>query len=140
MKSNRQRRSEIMLRRKAKKAALQAKTLRAKYDTPTYWIMATTGESIAVNAANLAPNCSYGVPDFVERGFYMDMPFSCKFCGTPQVWTVKQQHWWYEIAKGDIWTIAVACRPCRIKGRERKALARKVHFEGLQMKLKLTVS
>lgn len=135
MKSNRQRRAEIMLRRKAKKAVIQAKTLRAKYDTPTYWMIATTGESIAVNAANLAPNFSYGVPEFVQRGFYIDLSFSCKFCGAPQVWTARQQHWWYELAKGDVWQIAVLCRPCRIKERERKALARNTYIEGLLKKL-----
>lgn len=136
MKSGRQRRTEIMLRRKAKQAIMQVKQLSARYDTPTYWLLAQTGATVPVDPANLRPNNSYGVPDFVQRGFYVEKPFSCKFCGAPHVWTAKQQHWWYEIAKGDVWTIAVACRPCRIKERVRKELARKVHFEGFQNKIK----
>ena len=134
MKSGRQRRTEIIMRRKAKKAAMLAKKISARYDTATYWALAQNGETVPVNPVNLKPNNSYGIPKFVERGFYIDIPFNCKHCGTPQLWTGKQQHWWYETVKGDVWATAVLCRPCRITERERKALARKVHFEGLAKK------
>jgi len=50
------------------------------------------------------------------------------------VWTATQQKWWYESAKGDVWTVAVLCRPCRIRERDRKTAARKVHQEGLAKK------
>jgi len=130
MKSGRQRRAEIMLRRKVKRLAnsanskyLKGVSVASQYDRPH--------GSVPVNPANLSPNNSYGIPEFVRRGFYVDIPFICKHCGVPQIWTAQQQHWWYELAKGDIWTIAVLCRPCRIKERERKALARKIHLEGL---------
>lgn len=92
-------------------------------------------ECVPVNPANLSPGNSYGVPDFVKRGFYVNTPFTCKNCGVPQIWTAQQQHWWYEVAKGYAWSTAVLCRPCRIKEREGKTWARKVHQEGLLKKL-----
>lgn len=140
MKSGRQRRAEIMLRRKEKQNIMQAMKLSARYDTPTYWQLAKTGATVPVNPANLCPNNSYGVPDFVTRGFYMEKPFICKHCGAPQVWTAQQQHWWYEVVRGNVWQIAVLCRPCRIKERERKALARKTYVEGLLNKIKPIVN
>ncbi len=137
MKSGRQRRVEIMLRRQEKRLANSVKNKYLKgvsavnqYDMPH--------GSVSVNPANLSSNNSYGIPEFVKRGFYVDMPFTCKHCGAPQIWTAQQQHWWYELAKGDVWTIAVLCRPCRIKERERKALARKIHLEGLLRKVQLS--
>jgi Probable zinc-ribbon domain len=137
MKSGRQRRAEIMLRRQEKRLANSAKNKYLKgvsaanqYDRPH--------GCVPVNPASLSPNNSYGIPEFVKRGFYVDLPFNCKHCGAPQIWTAQQQHWWYELAKGDIWTIAILCRPCRIKERARKALVRKVHFEGLLKKSNLS--
>ncbi|NJN62990.1 MAG: hypothetical protein HC795_17065 [Coleofasciculaceae cyanobacterium RL_1_1] len=62
------------------------------------------------------------------------MPFVCKDCGVIQVWRNTQQKWWYEVMKGDIWTIAVRCRPCRTQERDRKATARQIHLAGLKAK------
>jgi Probable zinc-ribbon domain len=137
MKSGRQRRAEIMLRRLEKRLVNSANNKYLKgvsavnqYDWPL--------GCVPVNPVNLSPNNSYGIPEFVKLGFYIDMPFTCQHCGTPQIWTAQQQHWWYELAKGDVWTVAVLCRPCRIKERERKALARKIHLEGLLRKRQLS--
>ncbi|WP_444938452.1 zinc-ribbon domain containing protein [Microbulbifer sp. JMSA002] len=47
--------------------------------------------------------------------YYLDREFQCKDCGSEEVWTAKQQKWWYEIAKGDFETSTVRCRPCRKK-------------------------
>ena len=91
---------------------------------------------VLVNPANLRPSNSYGTPDFVRRGHYLDKPFNCKACGAPQVWSETQQKWWYESAKGDAWTVAVLCRPCRQRERARKAAAREVHLSGLAAKRK----
>jgi hypothetical protein len=135
MKSGRQRRIEILTRRKAKQIAKRAKKISAQFESATYWLLGQAGSTMPVNPANLRCHNSYGVPEFVKRGFYVDMPFYCKHCGTAQIWSAQQQHWWYELAKGDVWTIAVLCRPCRIKERERKALARKTYVEGLLKKL-----
>jgi hypothetical protein len=84
-----------------------------------------------VNPENLRPTNNYGTPDFVNRGYYVDIPFNCKFCGVAQVWTETQQKWWYESVKGDVWTVAVSCRPCRKREQARRASAREVHLAGL---------
>jgi hypothetical protein len=90
--------------------------------------------SVRVNVAALAPNNSYGVPRFVERGYYSDLPFRCASCGTEQVWTARQQKWWYEEAKGDAYSTAKLCRACRRREQARRAEARRVHLEGIKRK------
>lgn len=91
---------------------------------------------IPVNEQLLAPNNSYGVPDFVRRGYYIDRPFRCVDCGTEEVWTGTQQKWWYEVAKGFVYSSAVRCRACRRRERARRDEARRVHLEGLARKRK----
>ena len=89
---------------------------------------------VPVNSALLGPSNSYGIPEFVQRGYYVDMPFRCKDCGVNEVWTDTQQKWWFEVAHGDLWTVAVRCRACRRKERERKSKARSIHLAGLARK------
>jgi hypothetical protein len=120
MKSGRQRRAEI----KSKRANVREKA-------ETRALAQARAAELAVNTAALRPTNSYDTPDFVARGYYVDRPFVCKDCGKSEVWTATQQKWWYETAKGDVWKVAVRCRPCRRRERERKAAARKVHLEGL---------
>lgn len=72
----------------------------------------------------LAPFNSYGAPYFVELGFYRDVAFTCIDCGQPQVWRASQQKWWYEIAKGDVESRAIRCRPCRARERAERGLAK----------------
>jgi hypothetical protein len=55
-----------------------------------------------------APNNSYNPPSFYE-----DKPFVCVDCGKEEVWTARQQKWWYEVAKGSIYSSAIRCRACR---------------------------
>lgn len=69
--------------------------------------------------------------------FYLDMPFVCRDCGSHELWTAKQQKWWYEIAKGSIDSVAVRCRSCRKKEQARRAEARKAHLEGIANKQRL---
>ncbi|HUM95985.1 MAG TPA: zinc-ribbon domain containing protein, partial [Candidatus Competibacter sp.] len=57
-------------------------------------------------------------------------------CGKEEIWTAAQQRWWYEEAHGDVWTVAVRCRPCRQQERIRKTEARRIHLEGLAAKLR----
>jgi hypothetical protein len=92
--------------------------------------------SVLVNADLLAPNRSVGWPDFVRRGYYMNVAFTCKDCGAKQVWTPRQQKWWYEIAKGDVFRTANRCSTCRRKERDRRSNARQVHLSGLAEKAK----
>lgn len=124
MKSGKQRRSEIIAeraRRNVKRAA-----------------PAKAGESgggasgsVPVNEAMLAPCNSYGVPEFAQRGYYIDLPFRCIDCGKEEIWTAAQQKWWYEIAKGFVYSTAVRCRLCRRRKRSRHEEARRVHLAGI---------
>lgn len=126
MKSPKQRRQEIKTRR-LQRAERQACRVNARpVDRPI--------GTVAVTPSLLRPTTSYGIPDFVQRGYYQDRPFRCKDCGANEVWTAVQQRWWYEVAQGDVWTMAVRCRTCRQQERGRKAEARRTHLEGLALK------
>lgn len=89
------------------------------------------GGHAKVNPALLRPDNSYSTPDYVVRGHYIDLKFTCKDCSKQEVWSATQQKWWYEVAKGGVWTTATRCRACRRRERERKAEARRVHLEGV---------
>lgn len=134
MKSGKEKRKEIKARRlqKARKLAddRDRKKRLARTEEP--------GAKTVVNPALLAPTNSYGIPDFQDRGFYLDKEFRCKDCGKEEIWTATQQKWWYEVAKGDVWTTAVRCRSCRRKERKRKEEARTIHLEGIEQKYRDT--
>jgi hypothetical protein len=74
-----------------------------------------SGRGEAVDQTALGPGGGYSQPDFVERGYYLDQPFVCESCGIDQVWTAAQQKWWYEVAKGSLYSRATHCRACRHK-------------------------
>jgi hypothetical protein len=59
---------------------------------------------------------------------------SCKDCGVSEVWTPRQQKWFYEIAKGYPFATATRCRACRRRDRDRRSAARRTHLEGLAKK------
>ncbi|MBK8752969.1 MAG: zinc-ribbon domain containing protein [Candidatus Competibacteraceae bacterium] len=123
MKSNKQRRQEIKAQRlRRTERQIQIRRAAAR---PVNRPVGTE----PVTPALLRSNNSYGIPDFVQRGYYQDRPFRCKGCGVEEVWTAAQQRGWYEVAQGEVWT--VRCRPCRQQERERKAEARRIHREGL---------
>ncbi|MEE4380083.1 MAG: zinc-ribbon domain-containing protein [Candidatus Competibacteraceae bacterium] len=122
MKSNKQRRAEI----KAKRLN-RAKRLRA-LDTTKSVHKLPLG-AVAANHQELSHNNTYGLLPF----FYIDKPFTCRDCGSEEVWTAKQQKWWYEIAKGHIDSFAIRCRPCRKRIRDIKIL-QKEHMEELAAK------
>jgi len=63
---------------------------------------------IPADLSKQAPNNSYSPPLF-----YDDSPFICVDCGKEENWTAKQQQWWYEVAKGSIYSRAIRCRVCR---------------------------
>jgi hypothetical protein len=65
-------------------------------------------DAILADLSQQAPNNSYGPPLY-----YRDYEFNCADCGKPQVWTAAQQKWWYEVAKGPIYSGAKRCRACR---------------------------
>ena len=111
-----------MGRQAAKAEKLQAKSLAGR---------------VAVNTSNLRLTNSCGTPEFVARGYYVDFPFKCKDCGGSEVWLPKQQRWWYEIAKGDVWTVATRCRPCRRRESARRTSAREIAEAGMAKKRSL---
>ncbi|HZX32932.1 MAG TPA: zinc-ribbon domain containing protein [Rhodocyclaceae bacterium] len=125
VKSGKQRRAEI-------KAAREKRKARRCFDSlATPWQRPHPLGAVPVSAYLLQPNNSYGLPFFVERGYYEDKPFRCVDCGAEGVWTAESQRWWYEVIKGDVFTTARRCASCRAKERARKAEARRTHFAGL---------
>ena len=134
MASGRQRRVQIKQRRTGKKEAILASESRIAALGAEKGRTKRLRGQVLVNPANLRPTNSYGTPDFVQREFYVDRAFQCKDCGISQIWTATQQKWWYESAKGDVWTVAVRSRPCRRRERERVAVARMLESEGRKKK------
>ena len=125
MKSGKQRRTEIKTKRKqrAGKRITAGKEQDRRFQP-----------FVPVNEELLAPNNSYGAPDFVRRGYYVDRPFRCVDCNKEEVWTGAQQKWWYEVAKGFAYSAAVRCRLCRREERARREEARRVHLQGVLAK------
>lgn len=122
MKSNKQRRLEI----KAKRLK-RAKKLRG-LDT-TKKVKELPISAIPANHEELDHNNTYGIlPEY-----YIDTPFVCRDCGSEEIWTAKQQKWWYEIAKGHIDSHAVRCYACRKKIRDEKVFQKK-HMEEMAAK------
>jgi hypothetical protein len=122
MTSAKQKREEITAKRgkRAKKRALKSRVV----------VVQRLVNTVPVNPAALAPSNSYSPLPLV----YIDKPFTCKDCGKAEVWTATQQQWWYEVAKGNIDSTAIRCRPCRRKEQQRKADARRVHLAGVTKK------
>ena len=74
------------------------------------------GEVILADQSKHAPHNSYDPPTE-----YRDIEFTCIDCRVTEVWTARQQQWWYEVAQGPIHSTAVRCRSCRKKRREQQA-------------------
>ncbi len=120
MTHHRSKATDILARRSKKRAVAEAARARDENRDRAAALRDLAKKHILVNALNLAPDNSYSTPEFVARGYYIDMSFACKACGANQVWTESQQKWWYETAKGNVWTVAVLCRPCRRRAREHR--------------------
>mgnify|MGYP003502850254 CR=1 FL=1 len=58
----------------------------------------------------------------LSLGYYVDRAFVCRGCGQAQVWRATQQKWWYEVAKGQVYSTAVRCRLCRAKDRQARGV------------------
>ncbi len=70
--------------------------------------------AIGADMTKHASHGSYG-PLF----WYEDQEYKCLDCGQEQVWTAKEQQWWFEVAKGPIYARAIRCRACRKALKER---------------------
>lgn len=134
MKPTRQIRPPVLERRRVKRGAKAVELAQEREREQARKLRDLAKKHVLVNPKNLRPTNSYGTPDFVKRGYYLEMPFNCQCCGVEQVWTESQQKWWYESAKGDVWTKAIMCRPCRKREQARRAAAREVHLAGLAAK------
>lgn len=121
MKSNKQRRIEIKLRR-ARKALQAARETRRG--------LIERGRLVVADPSKVNLGNSYAMPP----SMYRDEAFLCRDCGEEQVWTAKQQQWWFEEVGALYWRKAVRCRPCRIKERLRKEHARRTSLEGQRRK------
>jgi len=131
MKSNKQRRVELKeLRAKRKAKAIALKKHQDREKIPPDAVLCTPNP--------LAPYNSYGVPSFVDRGYYIDMPFQCVDCQKQEIWLAARQKWWYEVAKGDVYSQAKRCNTCRRIERNHKIEARRIHLEGLAQKIATT--
>ena len=130
MKSNKQRRSEILAHRKSRALAAAASATKDPRGIGTTVELGTA----PCNPLLLAASNSYGAPDFVSRGYYVDQAFTCISCKNNEVWRATQQKWWYEVAKGNVESRAVRCSACRRTERERSSEARRIHLEGLARK------
>jgi Probable zinc-ribbon domain len=64
---------------------------------------------VAANLALQVPNNSYAAKPL----YYVDKPFICRDCGRAEVWSARQQKWFYEVAKGSLYATAVRCAKCR---------------------------
>lgn len=116
--------------RLAESALKRARAL-ADVDTRNPAVTPPPGAVLA-DPARLAHNNTYSP---LPR-FYVDRVIKCRECGAEEVWLAGRQKWWYEVAKGSIWTDALYCRSCRTVQKTVKAAARKVHLEGLARKRK----
>jgi Probable zinc-ribbon domain len=135
MKSGKQRRSELKVRKQSRQTKVVDRE-NAALEIERQAMLASKiadGKPI-VDLTALAPNHTYDVPDFVKLGYYLDRPFNCAGCHSPELWTAAQQKWWYEEAKGGLWTIAKFCRTCRHQERIRRDEARRIHLEGMAKK------
>ena len=118
MKSNKQRRLEIMKKRRRKSELEKQKFLKTL--NPYNF---KPRESVNADHSKLAHNSHYCVLPL----FYIDKEFKCRDCNAYSTWTAKSQKWWYEIAKGRIESYAIHCRDCRIKRKEKKE-SQKAHM------------
>jgi hypothetical protein len=64
---------------------------------------------LKANHANLEHINTYG---FLPM-YYRSMEFTCRDCGSGEIWTAKQQKFYYEECKGHIDARAVRCNACR---------------------------
>ena len=120
MKSNKQRRLKIKAKRL--KRAKQLQKLNDK-------IKGLSQDVVLANHEELKHNNTYGF--FPE--YYVDVAYICRDCGSEEIWTAKQQKWWYEVAKGNIESRAVRCYGCRKKIRDVK-IRQKKHMEEMAAK------
>ena len=123
MKSGKQKRQEIKeKRRKKAEAHIKVDTCSNVSNMPMIGAIPADHKQLEhINTYGMLPN------------FYVDKPFVCRDCGAKEIWTAKQQKWWYEVAKSHLDSIAVHCRRCRNITKNKKA-KQKQHMEEMAKK------
>ena len=122
MKSGRQRRTEIVERRRVR-ARIADRLSPAPWSEPDR----IPPGAIWADQAKLLHDNTYGS----RPRYYADRAFTCIECGASEIWTAVQQQWWYETAKAKIDSTANRCHNCRRKCRLRRSRERRIHIEGL---------
>ncbi|MGS5089683.1 zinc-ribbon domain-containing protein [Hydrogenophaga sp. A37] len=110
MKSNKQRRTEIKQLRlaRAQRAQTQLQSMPLGRDGHVLGlVMADTQLLSGLNNSCVLPE------------FYLDKVFVCADCASEEVWTAKQQKWWYETVQAPIDSRAKRCLECRRARRAR---------------------
>jgi len=121
MKSGKQRKAEIKKARLERMAKRDNRVNPFKPPIPEW--------AVTVNLAEVVYHSMYlDIPLF-----YVDKEFTCRGCGSSEVWAARQQKWWYEIAKGNFETTAVKCRACRDKAKLERDIQKK-HMEEIASK------
>jgi transcription elongation factor Elf1 len=72
---------------------------------------------------------------YSSRYYYRDKEFTCVECGAVEVWTAKDQKWYFEVIKAHPASEAIRCSKCRKKRRINKAEQRR-HMEEVAEKSK----
>jgi hypothetical protein len=135
MKSGKQRRSELKTKKQSRLTkVIDRENIALEIDRQAMLASKVANGEPIVDINAIKPNNSYDVPDFVKLGYYLDRPFNCAGCNNPEIWKAAQQKWWYEEAKGDLWSIAKFCRTCRRQEQTRRSEARRIHLEGIAKK------
>jgi len=127
--SGKQKRADIMARRRERRERQRIAARRPISPMPP-----PPRGSVQVDRLMLAPYSSYGVPHFVERGYYLDTPFVCRDCGSHEVWTAEQQKWWYEVARGYVYSTARRCLACRRMHRSGRAISKNNNDNNIGLK------
>jgi len=122
MKSGKQRRLEIKEKRRKKAKANKL------IDTSD--ILNMPKGALKADHSQLAHNNIYGL----LPQFYIDKAYKCRDCGSDEIWTAKQQKWWYETVKGHIDSTAVRCRRCRNIIKKQK-FEQKKHMEEMAQRV-----
>lgn len=121
MKSSKQRRTEIKAQRLARAerlhAQLQGVDARRLPDARTLRLQGAEPADVAALARH---NTAW---EGALPAFYLDRPFRCRDCAAEQVWTAKQQKWWYEAIGARLESQATRCLPCRRAHRARREKA-----------------
>ncbi|MCB4362785.1 zinc-ribbon domain-containing protein [Hydrogenophaga taeniospiralis] len=110
MKSSKQRRVEIKQLRlaRAQRAQTQLKSMSLGREGHVPGLVMADTQLLSV----LNNSC-------VFPAFYVDKAFVCVDCSTEEVWTAKQQKWWYEEVQAPIDSQAKRCLVCRRARRSR---------------------